>query len=198
LRIALLIALPLLVQGCLLSRIEFSQARLPAVADVSLEVIPYNASGGPAFFGPVPPLILPPLPSLSRSFRIEVRVRPRDPAQGFAFDARRVTLRTGNGRLFSVRRVLGPVGGVDCARPRGNRDRPSPGGFPAHLGSLRIPTKPIPFTETACFFVEFDVKPVPPSEQFALVIDGLLKGDQPITIPPIYFEGSSTWERDVL
>jgi len=27
-------------------------------------------------------------------------------------------------------------------------------------------------------FVEFDVKPVPPSEQFALVIDGLLKGDQ--------------------
>jgi hypothetical protein len=82
LRIALLIAIPLLVQGCLLNRIEFSQARLPAVADVSLEVIPYNASGGPAFFGPVPPLIFPPLPSLSRSFRIEVRVRPRDPHRG--------------------------------------------------------------------------------------------------------------------
>ena len=180
-RIALLIAIPLLVQGCLLNRIEFSQARLPAVADVSLEVIPYNASGGPAFFGPVPPLIFPPLPSLSRSFRVEVRVRPRDPTQGFAFDARRVTLRTGSGRLFSVRRVLGPIGGVET-----------------HLGSLRTPTEPIPFTETACFFVEFDVKPVPPSEQFALVIDGLLKGDQPITLPPIYFEGASSWEREVL
>jgi hypothetical protein len=46
--------------------------------------------------------------------------------------------------------------------------------------------------------VEFDVKPVPPSGQFALVIDGLLKGDQPITIPPIYFEGASSWEREVL